>query len=66
MEDIQTVAHEELNRDLSDEEIKFIENNIGERIHWYDIIAQLIQERIGDREDDIDVDIDIDLEDDFD
>ncbi len=45
VEDIQTVANEELDRDLDSDEIKLIEDEIGDCIVWYDIIADLIIEK---------------------
>lgn len=46
VEDIQTVANDELSRDLSFAEIKNIQDLIGEKINWYDVIADSISERI--------------------
>jgi len=45
VEDIQTVANNELNRDLIPEEIKLIEDEIGDYIAWYDIVSDLIIEK---------------------
>lgn len=44
IEDIQTVANQELERDLSVAEIEKIKDGIGERIGWYDAIANMIDE----------------------
>ncbi len=44
VEDIQTVANQEIERDLSSDEIKKIIEPIGENIKWYDAIADAIQE----------------------
>jgi len=38
VEDVQTVAREELKRELSLEEIEIIERKIGNYINWYEII----------------------------
>lgn len=40
--DIQTVAQEELERDLTDEEINVVEEKIGEQIDWYEAIRNII------------------------
>jgi shikimate kinase len=42
VDDLQTVAQEELDRELSLEEIKEIKELIAERINWYDAIAYAI------------------------
>jgi len=44
LEDIQTVANEEINRDLSPDEIEKIIDLILEKINWYDPIAESINE----------------------
>lgn len=41
--DIQTVAEEEIGRNLSSREIKKIITFIEENINWYDAIADAIQ-----------------------
>jgi len=46
VEDIQTVAEQELERELSTEEIKKITEVIPEKINWYDAIANAINEKI--------------------
>lgn len=46
IEDIQNVAQQELERDLTLEEINKIKNNIGDKINWYDSIADTINETI--------------------
>ena len=50
VEDIQDVANEELERDLSPEEIEKIKWVIAEKINWYDAISDAITEKIGNRE----------------
>ena len=45
-EDIQTVAFQEIERNLSPEEIKKIKNSLAEKINWYDAIADSINEYI--------------------
>jgi hypothetical protein len=42
--DIQEVARQEIERELSTEEIKLIQDRLGEKIHWYDAIAESIDE----------------------
>ena len=44
-EDIQNVSMEELDRKLSKEEIENIVDKISERIPWYDVIADTINEK---------------------
>jgi len=39
VEDLQTVAEQELDRELSDDEIEIIENRLGNYIDWYGTIA---------------------------
>ena len=46
IKDIQTVALEEVQRNLSSEEIKKIIDPIAERMNWYDAIANSIKENI--------------------
>ena len=47
IEDIQTVALEELDRELTDDEIEKIRDLIGEKIDWYNAILYSIIEKIG-------------------
>ena len=46
IEDIQTVAIEEIDRELTDDEIEKIIDSIAEKIPWYDAIAESINEMI--------------------
>ncbi|MFQ3599464.1 MAG: hypothetical protein SNJ55_10430 [Chloroherpetonaceae bacterium] len=46
VEDLQNVANEELNRDLTEEEIKLLEDKIGDYIDWYEIISSAISNNI--------------------
>lgn len=39
VEDLQTVAVEELDRELTEHEIAVIEDRLGEYIDWYGIVA---------------------------
>ncbi|HEX5152289.1 MAG TPA: hypothetical protein VFW07_12635 [Parafilimonas sp.] len=45
--DIQTIANEELERDLSDNEIREVVRAIEEKINWYDVISDAITETIS-------------------
>ena len=45
-EDIQTVAEDELGRKLTKKELKLIKEDVPERIHWYEIIASSINDKI--------------------
>lgn len=42
VEDLQTVAREELDRDLTETEIKLLEEKIGDYIDWYNAIHDAI------------------------
>ena len=44
VEDLQTVAEQELERELSDEEIKIVEDRLGDYIDWYGSIALVLGE----------------------
>jgi hypothetical protein len=46
-DDIQTVALQEVERNLSSQEIEKIKNSIGDKINWYDAIAEAINEKIN-------------------
>lgn len=46
MEDIQNVAEEELGRELSESELKIIEDKIGDYIDWYGAIYSAIQNEV--------------------
>lgn len=46
VEDIQNVAAEEFGRALTDEEIKIVEEHLGDYIKWYDIIETVISVNI--------------------
>lgn len=47
VKDIQTVASQEIERNLSYEEIQKIIETIAEKINWYDAIADSINEKFG-------------------
>lgn len=46
VDDIQTVAQEVIDRDLSEEEIAKIKALIGEKINWFDVVEDIINEII--------------------
>lgn len=46
-EDIQTVALQEIERNLSSQEVEKIKDSIAEKINWYDAIAEAINEEIS-------------------
>ncbi|WKZ41218.1 MAG: hypothetical protein QY328_04080 [Anaerolineales bacterium] len=45
-EDVQTVSLQELNRELTKDEVEIIRNVIGEKIDWYSAILDSITENI--------------------
>lgn len=44
VEDVQNVAEQELERELSDEEIKIVEDRLVDYIDWYGSIALVLGE----------------------
>jgi len=44
IDDIQTVSTQEIDRELSEEEIEKIKDLIAEKINWYDVLADAITE----------------------
>ncbi|HCC78017.1 MAG: hypothetical protein A2X25_00360 [Chloroflexi bacterium GWB2_49_20] len=46
IEDIQTIAFQEMDRELSDAEIEKVKDLIGEKINWYDAILNSIIEKL--------------------
>jgi hypothetical protein len=44
VEDLQNVANQELDRELTDKEIEFVENRLDDFIDWYGAIASAINE----------------------
>jgi len=46
IEDLQTVAEQELERELTDEEIRNVEKRLGEYIDWYEAIVSTLNEAI--------------------
>jgi hypothetical protein len=47
VEDLQSVANDELERDLTEEEIMKIEDIIGDYIDWYGTISECISKITG-------------------
>ena len=39
VEDIQNVAEEQLGRELTEKEVHFVEDRLGDYIDWYDSIS---------------------------
>ncbi len=52
VEDLQTVANDEISRDLTEEEIKIVEENVGDYITWYQAISLAITDMLDKREQD--------------
>jgi hypothetical protein len=50
VEDLQTVADEYLERELTPEEIKAVEDRVGDYIPWYDAIEEAIRDVVGVKE----------------
>ena len=46
IEDVLNVAEQELERELTDEEIKNVEKRLGDYIDWYGAIASTLNEVI--------------------
>lgn len=46
LDDVQNVAHQELERSLSPDEIELVKNAVADKIKWYDVIAEAINENI--------------------
>ena len=42
IEDVQNVAEQEWDRELNNEELKIVVNNIGDYFGWYDSISNAI------------------------
>lgn len=47
IEDIQNVAFETINRDLSNDELKLVENKLGDYIDWFGAISDTINDAIN-------------------
>jgi hypothetical protein len=44
IEDVQNVANEILNRDLNEDELKSVENKLGDYIDWFGAISDTIND----------------------
>lgn len=44
IEDIQTIAKQELDRKLTEEELRLVEDKLGDYVGWYEAILQAIRE----------------------
>ena len=55
VEDFQNIAIENLNRELSNEEIQKVADWVADRIPWYDLIDNGITKLIGSRDKDYSV-----------
>jgi hypothetical protein len=47
--DIQTVAIQEMGRELIADEIEKVKDSIGEKINWYDAILNSIMEELSNK-----------------
>lgn len=47
IEDVQTVAEEELDRKLNRKELKIVEDKIGDYIDWYEAITLALNEAVN-------------------
>ena len=43
-EDVQNVAEEELNRKLTEEELKLVQGKLGDYVGWYEAILNAMKE----------------------
>lgn len=43
-EDVQNVAEEELNRKLTEEELKLVQDKLGDYVGWYEAILNAMKE----------------------
>lgn len=50
IEDVQNVAQQEMGRILTSDELAIVEEKIGEHIDWFEAIASVISEYIGQQE----------------
>lgn len=46
IDDVQSVANQEIERELTKDEIEIIQDSIAEKIDWYGAIADAINEKI--------------------
>jgi len=50
VEDLQTVANEEISRELTEDEIRIVEENVGDYIAWYQAISLAITDMLHEHE----------------
>lgn len=46
IEDVQNVAEQEFGRELTEEELKIVEDKIGDCFNWFDSISDLIHDEL--------------------
>jgi len=46
IDDVQSVANQEIERELTKDEIEIIQDSIAKKIDWYSAIANAINEKI--------------------
>ncbi len=46
IEDVQNVANEKLNRDLNEDELRLLEDKLGDYIDWFGAISDTISDVI--------------------
>jgi len=46
IDDVQSVANQEIERELTKDEIEIIQDSIAKKIDWYSAIADAINEKI--------------------
>ena len=46
IEDVQNVAEQELNRELTIQELKIVADKIGDQFDWYEAIASVLNQHI--------------------
>ena len=46
IEDVQNIAKQEFDRELSEKELKIVEDNIGDYINWYSAIEMTIRNEV--------------------
>jgi len=57
VEDVQNVAEQELDRELTKKELKIVEDKVGDYIDWYSAIDMTIQNEVLKHDEDADIDI---------
>lgn len=57
IEDVQNVAEEEFERELTKKELKIVEDKIGDYIDWYSAIDFTIRNEVLKHDEDADIDM---------